>query len=168
MSIFEMLLDDAVAESPDDYEKFLISWFQAALIYSVVWGIGGLLNEDSREKFNEVHRSVSSFLLILIFGLNYEICLFDVYIRQQIWESVTEATPAPGLLKGRIDVSIPLEGNLSEYVYVFKQKGSWKYWPDLVRRQEPEISSLGIQVSTIDTGRYMHLLDLHIKVFFLN
>lgn len=82
----------------------------------------------------------------------------------QIWDSVTEETPAPGCLKGKIDISIPMEGNLTEYVYIFKQKGAWKHWPDLVRRQEPEISSLGIQVSTIDTGRYMHLLQLHIKV----
>lgn len=77
---------------------------------------------------------------------------------------MTEETPAPGQLKGKIDVSVPAEGNLSEYVYIFKQKGSWKHWPDLIRRIEPEISALGIQVQTIDTGRYMHLLDMHIRV----
>lgn len=82
----------------------------------------------------------------------------------QIWEGVSEATPAPGLLKGKIDVSIPMENNLSEYVYIFKQKGAWKHWPDLVRRIDPDVTALGIQVHTIDTGRYMHLLDLHIKV----
>lgn len=59
LSIFQMLLDDAVAESPEDYEKFLISWFQAALVYSVSWGIGGLLNSESREKFTEVYKQVS-------------------------------------------------------------------------------------------------------------
>lgn len=59
MSIFEMLLDDAVADSPDDYDKFLITWFQAAMIYSVVWGIGGLLNANSRDQFDTMHRSVS-------------------------------------------------------------------------------------------------------------
>lgn len=58
MSIFEMLMDDAVAESPEDYDKFLITWFQAAMIYSVVWGIGGLLNASSRDQFDAVHRSV--------------------------------------------------------------------------------------------------------------
>lgn len=59
MSIFQMLVDDAVAESPEDYEKFLVSWFQAAIVYSVVWGIGGLLNAESRDKFNEVYKKVS-------------------------------------------------------------------------------------------------------------
>lgn len=77
---------------------------------------------------------------------------------------MSEDNPAPGVLKGKIDVSVPLENNLSEYVYIFKQKGAWKYWPEVVRRIEPDISALGIQVQTIDTGRYMYLLDLHIKV----
>lgn len=63
MSIFEMLLDEAVHEFPEDCEKFLVSWFQAALVYSVVWGIGGLLNAESRDKFNEVYKQVKAYLL---------------------------------------------------------------------------------------------------------
>lgn len=59
---------------------------------------------------------------------------------------------------------MPSEGYLIEYLYVFKQKGAWKYWPDMVRRQEPEMCATGIQVPTLDTGRYMHLLELHVKV----
>lgn len=77
---------------------------------------------------------------------------------------MSEEKPAPGSLKGKIDLGLPMEGNMAEYVYVFKQKGAWKYWPELVRRQEPEVTSGGIQISTIDTGRYLYLLDLHIKV----
>lgn len=65
---------------------------------------------------------------------------------------------------GEIEISIPLEGMLVDYVYIFIQKGAWKYWPEVVRRMEPEESALGIQVPTIDTGRYMHILELHIKV----
>lgn len=159
MSIFQMLMDDAVEESPEDYDKFLTSWFQAALVYSVVWGIGGLLNADSRVKFNEVYKQVCIYFK---FREHIKIVLSVTYFK--IWDSVTEETPAPGCLKGKIDISIPMEGDFSEYVYIFKQKGAWKYWPDVVRRHDPEISALGIQVSTIDTGRYMHLLKLHIKV----
>lgn len=70
MSLFEMLLDDAVAESPEDYEKFLISWFQAAMVYSVVWGIGGLLNAHSRDQFDELHRSVRLYILRIFFPIS--------------------------------------------------------------------------------------------------
>lgn len=62
-------------------------------------------------------------------------------------------------------MSIPSEGNLADYFYVFKQKGAWKSWSDSVRRQEPDISQWGIQVATIDTARYSHLLELHVKVW---
>lgn len=57
-SIFEMLISDAVDSNPEDYSKFLNYWFQAALIYSIVWGIGGLLNFESRDKFDAYHREV--------------------------------------------------------------------------------------------------------------
>lgn len=75
-----------------------------------------------------------------------------------------EENPPPASIQNRLDVTLPTEGNLCEYVYIFKQKGSWKYWPDLVRRQEPEVSVVGVQVATIDTGRYSQLLEMHVKV----
>lgn len=75
-----------------------------------------------------------------------------------------EEYPPPQNIKNRLDISIPSEGTLADYFYVFKQKGAWKSWSDFVRRLEPEISHLGIQVATVDTARYSHLLELHIKV----
>jgi dynein heavy chain, axonemal len=63
---------------------------------------------------------------------------------------------------GKIEVSVPLEGLVIDYVYVFKQKGAWKYWPDLVRNMKIE-TGVSIQVPTIDTARYSHLFNLHFK-----
>lgn len=53
---------------------------------------------------------------------------------------------------------------MNDYYYVFKQKGTWKLWADLVRRQEPEVNQHGIQVATVDSARYSHLVEMHIKV----
>lgn len=61
-------------------------------------------------------------------------------------------------------MSIPNEGCLNDYYYVFKQKGTWKLWADLVRRQEPEINQHGVQVATVDSTRYSYLVEMHIKV----
>lgn len=80
-----------------------------------------------------------------------------------MWNGEFDLHPIPESI-GKIDISIPLEGLLIDYVYIFKQKGAWKYWPDLLKKAENEETSLGVQVPTIDTGRYLHLLDLHIKV----
>jgi len=80
-----------------------------------------------------------------------------------MWKGTDESNPLPESV-GKIDISIPGEGMFIDYIYIFKQKGAWKYWPDIVRRMEIDESSLGAQVPTIDTARYMYILDLHIKV----
>lgn len=136
LQIFEMLLNDAVEEHPEDYTKFLITWYQASILYSIVWGIGGLLNTESRDKF-------------------------DIFFKD-LWKGNDGQTPPPKSM-GTIEISLPVEGILFDYCYIYKQKGAWKYWPDLVRRLEIEETSSGIQVATIDTGRYMHMINLHIK-----
>lgn len=49
-----------------------------------------------------------------------------------------------------------------DYVYIFKQKGAWKQWTDLVRNMKID-PGVTIQVPTIDTARYSHLFNLHFK-----
>lgn len=55
-----------------------------------------------------------------------------------------------------------------DYIYIFKQRGAWRSWPDIAKRMEVEETSLGVQVPTVDTARYMHLLKMHIDVSFLH
>lgn len=59
LSIFEMLLNDACEENPEEYSKFVTSWFQAAISYAVMWGLSGIMSTDSRVKFDEFYREVS-------------------------------------------------------------------------------------------------------------
>lgn len=49
---------DACEENPEDYQKFVASWYQNALLLAIVWGIGGILENDSRIKFDEFYREV--------------------------------------------------------------------------------------------------------------
>lgn len=65
-------------------------------------------------------------------------------------------------------MSIPSDGCINDYYYVYKQKGAWKLWTDLVRRQEPEINQHGVQVATVDSARYSYLVEMHIKVSYNN
>lgn len=66
LNIFEMQIDDGVANN-EDYGKHLMLWFQAALLFAVVWGIGGILDTESRKKFDVFYKEVSSnFLLHLL------------------------------------------------------------------------------------------------------
>lgn len=131
-----MLMDDAVLESPDDYSKNLTTWFQAALIVASVWGIGGVFDQCTR-------------------------LAFDAHFREY-WRSDDENTPLPDLI-GKLEVSLPTEGIMYDYSYVFKQKGSWRYCPEMMRRMEPEMTDRGMQVPTIDAARYYNLIELHIR-----
>lgn len=64
-NLFQMLMDDAIEENAEDYAKFLFNWYQAAIIMSVVWGLGGLLDINSREAFDCEVRAVSEFIWII-------------------------------------------------------------------------------------------------------
>lgn len=58
-SIIDMLMDEAIEENPDDYEKYIQSYIQASILYALTWGIGGVLDTNSREKFDGFLRKVS-------------------------------------------------------------------------------------------------------------
>lgn len=158
-----MIMNDAVDTNADDYQKFLVSWIQAATVYSIVWGIGGLLDKISRDEFDRFHRKVFKFNLTNTQMFNIPNSKLNWKIFSQLW-NCSDENPLPVSLKNRLDISLPSDGNLADYVYLFKQKGVWKLWADLVRRQDPEDTVLGTHVSTVDTGRYSHLLEMHIKV----
>lgn len=58
-SIIDMLMDEAIEENPDDYEKYIQSYIQASILYAFTWGIAGVLDTNSREKFDGFLRKVS-------------------------------------------------------------------------------------------------------------
>ncbi|XP_011505656.1 PREDICTED: dynein heavy chain 7, axonemal-like [Ceratosolen solmsi marchali] len=111
--------------------------FEAAVLVSLVWGIGGTLDYDSRVKFNE-------FIITL-------------------WKDENPEHPVPPEIGDTI--SIPSEGLIHDNVYVFKGKGAWRYFGDIIKL-EPiiETQSIGeMLIPTMDTLKYQYLFHLHIK-----
>lgn len=140
LRMFQILMDEAIEGAPqEEYQKYLVNWFQVSMTHAVSWGVGGILDIESRDKF-------------------------DVYLRDLIKGNI-EGHSIP-IKFGNIDISLPSEGLIIDYFYVYKQKGAWKYWPEVVRRLEIEDGPMGILVPTIDTVRYTQMLKLHIKVSF--
>lgn len=64
-----MLIDEAIDANADDYQKFLVSWLQAAMVFGIAWGIGGILDEESRRQFDQFHKKVTSAVEFKIFRL---------------------------------------------------------------------------------------------------
>ena len=81
-----------------------------------------------------------------------------------MWSGEDPDMPPIPLLLGKLEISVPIEGLLVDYVYVFKQRGAWKSWPELAKREEIEASDMGVLVPTLDSCRYVHMLAMHLKV----
>lgn len=69
LSIFEMLMNEAIEETPEENAKFMTSWFQAAISYAVVWGFSGNMNTESRIKFDEFYREVNNIAHIMLLSV---------------------------------------------------------------------------------------------------
>lgn len=54
-----MTIDEAIEINSDDFQKFLFAWLQAAIIIGITWGIGGILDDESRKQFDHFHKKVN-------------------------------------------------------------------------------------------------------------
>jgi len=68
-------------------------------------------------------------------------------------------------LDGKVDVAVPSEGFLLDHSFVFRFKGSWKFWPDILRaiKLDENADVLHTTVSTVDTERLSQLMQLHVQ-----
>lgn len=58
MSIFQMLIENAIEENPKIFNQYIVVWFQAAIIVSMIWGAAGTLDLESRHKFNTFYLNI--------------------------------------------------------------------------------------------------------------
>lgn len=58
LSLIEMQLVDAYSQSSEDAEKYMITWIQAATVFAQIWGVGGILDTQSRDKFDKFVKTV--------------------------------------------------------------------------------------------------------------
>lgn len=58
LSLIEMQLVDAYSQSAEDAEKYMITWIQAATVFAQIWGVGGILDTQSRDKFDKFVKTV--------------------------------------------------------------------------------------------------------------
>lgn len=100
MTVFQIIMDDAIADSTKKEEeaKYLLSWIQAAFIYGGVWGLAGILDSESREKFDEFYKD--------------------------LWRNQNEEHPYPESIEERMDITLPQEGLMIDYTYNFRMKGT--------------------------------------------
>lgn len=133
LRLVEMLMDYAIEGEEDT--RYTRTWFLASLMTAFIWGIGGILNSDSREKYDE---------------------LVKEYFRGD--------HGIPSSIE-RMDVSIPSEGMLCDHYYMYKGKGCWKPWHEAVKSStlKEQINLLQTLVPTMESEKLIYLLRLHTK-----
>lgn len=133
LRLVDMLMDNAIEGEEDT--KYTRVWFLASFMAALVWGVGGILNTDSREKFDD---------------------LIKEYFRGE------KGIPTQ---IDRIDVSIPSEGLLIDHYYLYKSKGCWKPWCEAVKavQTKEQINLLQTVIPTMESEKYAYLLKLHTK-----
>ncbi|XP_063619962.1 dynein axonemal heavy chain 12-like [Cydia splendana] len=133
LRLIEMLMNNAIEGEEDT--KHTRCWLQASFITALVWGVGGILNSDSRGKFDD---------------------LVKEYFKGE--------KGMPSQLD-RFEVSIPPEGMFIDHYYIYKGKGCWKTWSEAVKAAQvkEQINLLQTVIPTLETEKYMFLLNLHTK-----
>lgn len=132
ITYFQLILDDATLNVNED-PKNLQAWIHATCLQAGALGFSASLSGESQQKFDEFFK--------------------------RLWKGQDPARPYPNGLD-RLEVGIPPEGILLDYCYLYKQRGAWKLWADLLKNETTELPNF---VPTVDTIRCNFLLQLHIK-----
>lgn len=115
-------------------------WLQYAFVFSIVWGIGGTLVQDSKEKFNTFYR-------LLLTGNNKE------YPKIKSFK----------LTKNQL---FPEKGSVFDYV-CDKRSNQWLFWLDLTERDFSKIPTTAkvkdLIIPTDETSRQIFFLKMYLN-----
>ncbi|XP_039299157.1 dynein heavy chain 7, axonemal-like [Nilaparvata lugens] len=136
LSLVYIFMTEAFKENTSEDMKHVSLWIQASFILSVIWGLAGKLDQDSREKF-------------------------DIFFKELWKEGLTKDSESAI----KTDLYIPSEGIMHDHFFHFKGKGQWKYWPDLLRHIKIDEMDNVLQtlIPTVDSCKYLYFIERHIK-----
>lgn len=138
LNIFEIYMEDAVQQNLTTFDQFILSWLQATMLMSMVWGIGGTLDFPSRVLFNNFFIS--------------------------FWKNEQKEHPLPEFLL-EILISIPTEDLIHDCFYTYRGRGAWRRFTDMARQEEfSDVGSIvQLIIPTVDTVKYQSLFLKHIQ-----
>lgn len=126
-SVLKMQMAKTIVENPD-YEENFTSYLQGSFVYASIWGFGGTLDSNSRP-------------------------VFDLYFKE-LWKGKIPGLEPPEALS-LLEIPIPSDGTLYDYVYNCKFTGSWKHLFEIIKDDKlQEMSNIEeTLVHTLDTVR---------------
>uniref|UniRef100_A0A8C3EP34 Dynein axonemal heavy chain 7 n=1 Tax=Corvus moneduloides TaxID=1196302 RepID=A0A8C3EP34_CORMO len=138
MKLYSSLLDEIKESDEEDRESLsnqqITSWLQALFLFALVWTIGGIIDADSRRKFDSFFRN-------LLNGMN-------------------EENPRPKNVKLNKNNIFPEKGSVYDFYFHKRGHGQWHMWTDCITKEE-QVSELIIP--TMETARQMFFLKTYVE-----
>ncbi|XP_074775748.1 dynein axonemal heavy chain 3 [Athene noctua] len=145
MKLFTCLLDE-VKQSKEEEEESMSSqhimlWLQGIFLFALVWTIGGIIDADSRKKFDLFYRN-------LLMGMNDE-------------------NPRPKSVKLTGNNIFPEKGTVYDFYFYKHGRGQWNMWTEYITKEE-QVLSPGAKVSeliipTMETARQTFFLKTYVE-----
>jgi len=141
MNWINVCMHDALKDEEEpEKNKNVRSWLIYTIQWACIWSIGATSDTDSRIKF-------------------------DAYFRDLL-RGKFEAIP--DIVQGKFELQIPEKGLVHDYYFVYKNRGDWFPWENLMRAAEGTTGGATVTmknirryiVPTVDTTRVNFMLDL--------
>lgn len=126
-SVLKMQLKNTIIDNPD-FNEYFTNYLQGSFVYACIWGFGGTLDSNSRQTFD--------------------------YYFKELWKGKIPGLEPPEVLS-ELDIPLPHEGMLYDYVYNSTSRGLWKHLSEIVNTNKlEEMSNIEeTLVHTLDTTR---------------
>ena len=147
MNLIDSLIDEFrdAAKIKEWSEEQTEAYLEGVFFFSIVWSVGASMGSDGRTAF-------------------------DSLLKEIISGPLSEETSKAFRLLEKVDAPsrpcrcpIPEEETLYEYRFIKEDMGRWEAWEEQIKNPDPigkELAFNEIIVPTIDTVRYMYLMDV--------
>ncbi|XP_019624138.1 PREDICTED: dynein heavy chain 12, axonemal-like isoform X1 [Branchiostoma belcheri] len=139
MYLIEMMLKDGLGDDLESKNPNCKTWVQSIFIWSLIWSVGATSDGDGRDRF-------------------------DKWLREFL-QGKDEKFPMPSTI-GKIDVPIPDQGTVYDYLFETKGRGKWIPWTNMISSTltaDKNTKMSEILVPTMDTARYTYIMDVCIR-----
>ncbi|KAJ1097170.1 hypothetical protein NDU88_002296 [Pleurodeles waltl] len=144
MRLYTCLLDE-IASSGDEEKEPMSSqqitlWLQGLFLFTLVWTIGGTINDDSRKKFDVFYRNLLS--------------------------GTDEEHPRPKSVKLTKNNIFPEKGSVYDFYFHKQASGQWNNWTEYITKEEltipPGAKVSDLTIPTMETARQCFFLKTYL------
>ncbi|NXN55853.1 DYH3 protein, partial [Rynchops niger] len=145
MKLYTCLLDEIKQSEEEEKESVssqqITLWLQGLFLFALVWTVGGIVDADSRKKFDLFYRN-------LLMGMNDE-------------------NPRPKSVTLTRNNIFPEKGSVYDFYFYKHGSKQWNVWTEYITKEEQVISP-GAKVSeliipTMETARQMFFLKTYVE-----